>query len=187
MPFRLLGAPWWLRWILLSLSNAVILAVMWRFRIPDIHGTAAVVWVVGGGLACAALITAAQQRKHHAYTAALAGLNNEQRSQAVRALSRGDIPADPVVLWAAMQVAGVLAAGRTPSRGMRILRLFIVAWWPVVAVLHFVDGKITEGLGWGFIGIVLAAGWAWDWYDVRRLRIRFEMLRDAATRQKATG
>lgn len=188
MQFRLLGAPWWVRWLVLTCEGAVVLAVAWLFGIPPFRHTTGLIWAVGiSVVAIGALLAAIQQTKHRAYVRALQPLSREQRSQAVRSVSAGDIPVDPAVLSAAVKIAGIRAAGRDTSRRTWIVRLLLPAAWLVLAVLDIATGQVREGLGWAILGVFFAAASAWEWYDLRRLRIRTDLMRDAAHRLEATG
>lgn len=92
----------------------------------------------------------------------LAGLSREQRSGALRSLSGGDIPTDPAVLLAAMEIAAVAAAGRIPGRGLWVLRMVILALWAVSVIYLIGNGDVAQGVVWAGLGSVLAGDWAWD-------------------------
>jgi hypothetical protein len=176
----MLGAAWWLRWLTWSLFTAVVLGLTWGLSAPSFRSAWGVGYLVAAGLGVGAVIAALLEPKHRAYTAALAGLGGTQRSLAVRSLGGGDVPTDPAILHAAMQLAGVAAAGRSLGRGMWVLRLVVLALLAVLVVFQIGSGEVTQGVVWTGLGLVLAGGWAWDWYDLRRLRIRFGLLREAA-------
>lgn len=176
----MLGAAWWVRWLAWSLFTALVLGITWGLSFPNFRSVWGVGYLAGGGLAVGAVIAALQEPKHRAYTAALAGLSSRQRSLAVRSLAGGDVPTDPAILHAAMEVAGVAAAGRSPGRGMWALRLVVLALLAVFVVFQIGSGEVAQGVVWAGLASVLAGGWAWDWYDLRRLRIRFGLLREAA-------
>ena len=176
----MLGAAWWLRWLAWSLFTALLLGLTWGLSFPDFHSAWGVGYLAGGGLGVGAVIAALQEPKHRAYTAALAGLSGRQRTLAVRSLEGGDVPTDPAIVLAAMQLAGVAAAGRSIGRSMWALRLVVLALLAVFVVFQVGGGDVSRGVVWAGLGLVLAAVWAWDWYDLRRLRIRFGLLREAS-------
>jgi hypothetical protein len=118
--------------------------------------------LAGGSLVVGALMAALQEPKHRAYAAALTGLSREQRSGALRSLSGGDIPTDPAVLLAAMEIAAVAAAGRNPGRGLWVLRMVILALWAVSVIYLIGNGNVAQGVVWAGLGSVLAGDWAWD-------------------------
>jgi hypothetical protein len=116
-----------------------------------------------------ALLAWGQQPKHRAFTAALAGLSSSERSQAIRSLSGREIPTDPEVLAAAMELAGVVAAGRNPSRGLWVLRLVMLGLFAVAAIALIVNGNVRQGVAWAGLGLVFAGGVAWEWYALAPL------------------
>jgi len=180
MSFRLLGAPWWVRWAVFTSLLALGVVVVWGLIYPVLDNPAVAGWSAVISLALGGLMAAQQQPKHRAYVAAVSGLSSSERSQAIRAVSGGEIPADPEVLAAAMELADVAAAGRRPGRSIWVLRLVSLALFAVAAVIPIVTGNFTQGVVWAGLGLTLAGGWAWDWYYLRRLRIRYGLICAAA-------
>jgi hypothetical protein len=180
MFLRLLGAPWWVRWLVWSLFTAVGVVLIWGVAFRYLHSAADGGWAVAAGLGLGAAVTLWQQPGHHAYVAAVSGLSGAEKSQAIRSLYGGEIPADPEVLGAAMELAEISAASRNPGRVMWVFRLVFLASWAASAIGQIAMGYVTRGVVWAGLGLVIGTSWAWDWRYLRRLRIRYDLLRDAA-------
>jgi hypothetical protein len=180
MFLRLLGAPWWVRWLVWSLFTALVVILIWGVAFPYVHNATDVGWALAAGLGLGAAVTLWQQPGHHAFVAAVSGLSGEEKSEAVRSLYGGEIPSDPEVLGAAMELAEVSAASRNPGRVMWVFRLMFLVSWAASAIGQIAMGEVIRGVVWAGLGLVVGASWAWDWRYLRRLRIRYDSLREAA-------
>jgi predicted chitinase len=118
--FRLIGAPWWVRWLVTALLVALFLAPTLAVSVPDVAHSAGWAWglVILGtySLVFAAVAAALQRPVQRTYLAALDGLSGPQRSEAVRTLRHGAIPADPAVLAAAIRVRTLSMAYQRRAR-----------------------------------------------------------------------
>jgi 4-amino-4-deoxy-L-arabinose transferase-like glycosyltransferase len=112
---RLVVAPWWVLWLVNAALFAAALIAICALGLPGFTD-AGWIWplvsVVGFSLIATALTTIAQRPVQQSYAPAIAGLSLPQRSQAAKALRRGEIPSDPRVLAAAIRVGNLSLAYR---------------------------------------------------------------------------
>jgi hypothetical protein len=104
-----------------------------------------------------------------------------QRSQAAKALRRGEIPSDPRVLAAAIRVGNLsLAYRRRVPLWQKRLRWIVPALWIIAGILEFVGNNVRTGLAWVGLASLVAIQLARTSYKERRLSRRLELLRSAA-------
>jgi hypothetical protein len=181
---RLVVAPWWVLWLVNAATFAVTLLAICVLGFP---GFAASGWtwpllsVLGFSAIVTALTTRARRPIQQSYARTVAGLSLPQRSQAVRALRRDEVPADPAVLAAAIRLGTLSTAyrRRVPPWQKR-LAWCVPVLWLVSAVLEFVGNSPRSGLAWCGLALLVAARLAWTTRRARRLPGRLERLRSAA-------
>jgi hypothetical protein len=181
---RLIVAPWWVLWLANASVFAVGLIAICVLGIPGFATTGRawpLVAVVGFSLIATAMVTMAQRPIQQSYASAVAGLSLPQRSQAAKALRRGEVPSDPQVLAAAIRVGNLsMAYQRRVPRWQRVFRWCVVVLWIVAGVLEFVGHDIRSGWMWVGLAVLVAVLSAWSSYKTRRLSQHLELLRSAA-------
>lgn len=182
---RLVVAPWWVQWLVSASAFTCVLWVVFLLAIRDFTARAGGLWsllaLVAFGLVFSALSTAARRPILRSYAPAIAGLNLAERSQAVNALRRGDIPADPRLLAAAIRIGNLsMAYQRRIPRWQRTLQWVAPALWIAAGILGFVAHDIRTGLIWVGLALLLVAQFWWTAYKTRRSARRLELLRSAA-------
>lgn len=181
---RLVVAPWWVLWLVNASTVAVVFIGICVLGIPGFTATGWVwplVSVVGFSVLVAAMVTIAQRPVQQSYAPAVAGLSLPQRSQAARALRRGEVPSDPQVLAAAVRVGTLsMAYQRRVTRAQRIFRWLLPVLWIVAGALGFVGGDTRSGWTWVGLAVLVAILFAWTSYKAPRLSRRLELLRSAA-------
>lgn len=181
---RLVVAPWWVLWLVNAATFTVTLSVICGLGFP---GFAASGWtwpllsVLVFSVIVTALLTRARLPIQQGYARTVTGLNLAQRSQAVKALRRGEIPSDPAVVAAAVRIGNLSMAyqRRVPARQRR-LAWGVPVLWVVAAVLEFVGNDVRAGLTWSGLALLVAARMAWAMHNASRLPARLELLRSAA-------
>jgi hypothetical protein len=182
---RLISAPWWVRWLVTALLVALLLAPILAVFVPDVAHSARWAWgllFLGiYSLVLAAVAAALQRPVQRTYLAAFDGLSRPQRSEAVRALRRGEVPADPAVVAAAIRVGTLsMAYQRRARRWNRTSRWWVPGLWVVLAAVGFLAGDIRHGALWAWFALIMATSAAWSWYRGRHFRQHLEQLRAAA-------
>jgi hypothetical protein len=181
---RLVVAPWWVLWLVNAATFTVTFVAICVLGFP---GFAASGWtrpllaVLGFGAVVTALITRARRPVQQSYARTVAGLSLPQRAQAVRALRRDEVPADPPVLAAAIRIGGLsMAYQRRVPRWQKRLAWCVPVLWLVAAVLEFVGNNPRSGLTWSVLALLVSARLAWISHKARRLPRRLELLRSEA-------
>lgn len=146
---RLMWAPWWVRWLVSAFLVAVIVGVLAPLTAPVRNSALGWPWravVLGGfGLVVGGLLLALSQPARRVYVAAVDGLSEPDRSRAIRAVRRGDIPDKPPVLAAAIRL-GTLSFGRSSPTRQAMTNGFFLVLWAGPAVMQIVGGDIRLGL-----------------------------------------
>jgi hypothetical protein len=181
---RLVVAPWWVLWLVNAATFTVTLLAICVLGFP---GFAASGWtwpllaVLGFSVVVTALLTLARRPIQQSYAPTVTGLNLTQRSQAVKALRRGEVPSDPAVLAAAIRIGNLSAAyRRRVPRWQKRLAWCVPVLWLVAGVLAFVGDNARGGLTWSALALWIAARLLWASHKARRLPQRLELLRSAA-------
>ncbi|ORV47963.1 hypothetical protein AWC05_05140 [Mycobacterium florentinum] len=177
-------APWWVLWLVNAATFTVTLSVICGLGLP---GFAASGWtwpllsVLVFSVIVTALMTRARRPIQQSYARTVTGLDLAQRSQAVKALRRGEVPSDPAVLAAAIRLGDLsMAYGRRVPGWQRRAAWSVPALWVVAAVLEFVGNNARAGLTWSALALLMAARMAWAIHKARPLPARLELLRSAA-------
>jgi hypothetical protein len=182
---RMIVAPWWVRWLVdaavVTLALLAITAATWPTFFA-VHGwLLGVAVLLGFGLAAAVPVVRVQSSVQHAYADALTGLNLEQRTQIVKALRRGEVPADPRVLAAAVRAGAVsLAYRRHAARWQNTSQWWLPVAYVVLAVASFALNSPRQALLWLGFAAFFAALFGRRSSRARRLPQRVEHLRAAA-------
>jgi hypothetical protein len=180
---RLVVAPWWVLWLVSAAVFAAWLCAICALGLPG-FGAGGWMWplvsIVGFSLIATALLTVAQRPMQQSYAPAIAGLSLPQRSQVAKALRRGEVPADPGVLAAAIRVGSLLLAyrRRVPLWQKR-LRWIVPALWIIAGILGFIGNNIPTGVAWVGLALLVAMQLVRTSYKERRLSRRLELLRSA--------
>lgn len=164
MPIRLIGLPWWARWVcisvLVSLSSSPFLLII---RAVDFSP----VWVwapIGMGVAIAAVSVAYQEKAHRAYLAVLNGVGDVQRADVVKALWRRHIPADPGVLNAALELGETLRKLRKDSSSLSNP----VFWIALPFLQIYITHSVRIAAGWTLLAVLCVPILLSEWYVARR-------------------
>ncbi len=181
---RLVVAPWWVLWLVNAATFTVTLVAI---CVLGFSGFAASGWtwpllsVLGFSVVATLLITLSRRPIQQSYAQTVAGLSLPQRSQAVRAPRRGEVPSDPAVLAAAVRIGNLsMAYHRRVSRWQKRLAWCVPLLWVVAGVLGFIGNNARGGLTWIALALLVAARMAWASQKARRLPQRLELLRSAA-------
>ncbi|ODR13362.1 hypothetical protein AWC26_14945 [Mycobacterium shimoidei] len=137
--------------------------------------------LAGFSLIIGALAAALQEPICRSYGAALTGLSWPQRQQAVRALRRGEVPADPAVRTAAARVGELFVASTRPrSRVQASSVWWVPGLWLVLGLLGLAGGDVRRAVMWAGLAAVTVILSARNWYRRRRTQARLELLRSAS-------
>jgi hypothetical protein len=181
---RLVVAPWWALWLVSAATFTVTLSVICALGLPR-FAAAGWTWpllsVLVFGVVVTALLTRARRPIQQSYARTVTGLDLAQRSQAVKALRRGEPPCDPAVLAAAIRIGDLSTVyqRRVPPWQER-LAWVVPALWVLAAILEFVGNNPRAGLTWCGLALVVVARLVWAAHKARRLPGRLELLRAAA-------
>ncbi|MDV3305616.1 hypothetical protein K7Z75_18310 [Mycobacterium avium subsp. hominissuis] len=178
-------APWWVHWLVSALATAVMLAAIAAAMFPNLVAVIGWLWALvalaGFSLALAAPLVVIQNPMRRSCAAQLAGLNDGQRTHAMKALRRGEVPSDPRVLAAAIRVGTInLAYLRRAARWQKTTQWWLPALYIFIGVLTFIGNETRKGLLWVGFALFFAANFAWTAYRSRRLTQHVERLRSAA-------
>lgn len=186
----LIGWPWWARCLVIAAQLALGVGTVWYLAMPDV--AAAMGWAWGLGLltcvslVAAGLVVGSQDPVVGAYRKVLDGLDRSQRAAVARALRRGEMPADPRVMTAAIGVGTLALAYRTRSAARtRMLQWLAVALWVAAGCLSLIGGDVRQGVLWFVLAAILAAATAWRRLRAAQGRRNLELLRAAATTSPA--
>jgi hypothetical protein len=181
---RLVVAPWWVLWLVNAATFTVTLVAICALGFP---GFAASGWtwpllsVLGFSVVATGLITLARRPIQQSYARTVEGLDLPQRSQAVKALRRGEVAPDPAVLAAAIRIGNLsMAYQRRVPRWQRRLAWCVPVLWGAGGVLAFVGNNPRGGLTWTVLALWIAARLLRASHKARRLPQRLELLRSAA-------
>jgi hypothetical protein len=181
---RLVVAPWWALWLVNAATFTVTLVAICVLGFSS-FATSGWTWpllaVLGFSVVVTGLMTLARRPIQQSYARTVTGLNLSQRSQAVRALRRDEVPADPAVLAAAVRIGNLsMAYRRRVPRWQKRLAWCVPVLWVIAGVLAFVGDNARGGLTWSALALWIAARLLWATYKARRLPGRLELLRSAA-------
>jgi hypothetical protein len=115
MGLRLLLQPAWLRFVVWALFFAVTWGALITLESRD-EIESNVLSAIFFGVAMAGLFTATSQATHRGALEALSGLDDARRSEAIDAVSRGVVPADPDVRAAAIRLGRVSLRNKSPEQ-----------------------------------------------------------------------
>jgi hypothetical protein len=181
---RLVVAPWWVLWLVNAGTFTVTLVAI---CVLGFSGFAASGWtwpllaVLGFSVVVTALLTVGRRPIQQSYARTVTGLDLSQRSQAVRALRRDEVPANPAVVAAAIRIGNLsMAYQRRVPRWQKRLAWCVPVLWLVAAVLEFVGNNTRSGLTWSALALLVAARLGWTSHKARRLPGRLELLSSAA-------
>ncbi|MFN6548620.1 hypothetical protein [Mycolicibacterium nivoides] len=159
-------APWWWRWLIISLGMTLWLALYnWTLQPREHWWTTWPAWLTATALVTVAMVLAAPftvlgQPVSNSYAAVLRGLTAAQRAQVGRSLRHGPIPTDPAVLGAAVRAMDLSRAYRervSPAR-RRLVWVIIAGFAVVLPVVEFVGHRPRMGLLYLTAGVALMVG-----------------------------
>jgi hypothetical protein len=181
---RLVVAPWWVRWLVNAATFTVALVAICVLGFPG-FASAGWTWpllsVLAFSVVATALIARARRPIQQSYARTVDGLNLSQRSQAVQALRRGEVPSDPAVLAAAIRIGNLsMAYQRRVPRWQRRVAWCVPVLWVAAGVLAYVGNNTRGGLIWSALALWIAARLLRASQRARRLPQRLELLRSAA-------
>ncbi|RIS79126.1 hypothetical protein D2E44_20910 [Mycobacteroides abscessus] len=180
MQMRMIGLPWWARWVCTSLLMALVMCPLLLTSQWDL--TAA--WagsVMGFCVVVAAVAVAFQEKAHRAYSAVLNGVGDVQRADVVAALWRRRIPAEPVVLRRAIELGETLSKVRKDSSS-----LSWPAMWVGIALFWVLPGHdLSSAAGWVLWAFLLVPILLSEWYVGRRQERHVALLRATDVGQSA--
>ncbi|WP_183114144.1 hypothetical protein [Mycobacteroides abscessus] len=180
MPIRLIGLPWWARWVCTSLLMALVMCPLLLISQWDLS----VAWigsVIGFCVVVAAISVAFQEQTHRAYSAVLDGAGDAKRAAVVAALWRRRIPADPAVLRYAIELGEILSKVRKD-----LSSLSWPAMWVGIVLLQVLPGhNLSSAIGWALWASLLVPFLLSQWYVARRQERHIALLGAAANGQSA--
>jgi hypothetical protein len=182
---RMIAAPWWARWLVSATMLAAWLILVCALLIPNFFGGLGWAWALGSvtgfSLLATLLLSVANRPVAQRYQAVVAGLDATQRAEAVKALRRGEIPADPEVLAAAIRLGTLSSAyQRRASRLQKSAKWWLPALWLVVVAMVLLTNGIRQALIWTVVGALLLGRRERLRRRGRRLPANLELLRSAA-------
>lgn len=177
---RMIGLPWWARWICTSLLMALVMGPLLSI-VPDWDFSPVWAWsILGVCVVIAAVSVAYQEKAHRAYSVVLDSVGDSHRSDVVKALWRRQIPADPVVLNAGIQLGDTLSKLRKDSSSS----LASPVMWIGIALLQiYVTHNVRSAVGWTLWAFLLVPYFLSEWYVGHRQERHIALLRAAATGQ----
>jgi hypothetical protein len=187
---RLLTAPWWMLSLGASVLFGLATGLLLMFVTPLLYGPATgsgttfrfVGGIVGvaGGIVFGLVLGPVLARENQRALITLGDLPAERQREAVRAASRGPVPADPEVRSAAARLAEFQLAQTLRSRkaAVVILPLNIVA-----QVLLTISGSAWHWVLAAFFAVPLAV----IVWQPRRLRRRIDLLQQGSVRVPDPG
>jgi hypothetical protein len=159
MGYRLLAAPWWIRWLVYGFLFAAIELVLAPLLLTDMlrnWGWPALAgFLVAGGMAFGGLVTAVTQPAHDAYRAAVAGLSRDDRARAAAALRTGDVPPDPEVRAVAIQLGENYLNRSTGTNRRLVLTVVLAGLFLVLSALGFAGGDVRVGGLWIAVAVIM--------------------------------
>lgn len=187
MWIRLLGAPWWQRWLVQLCIAVVCFGLIAPFAAPHLMAGMRWSWrlllVGGAAVFFAALMAVSTRRASREYRAATRGLDRAERSRAIRASLRGEVPAGTAVLAAALRIGAIrLGHGRsTPNRIAVTYGLLFAGW-----LLLTVGGVSTNGTRQtalqGALTVLVGITGFRSWFVARRVERRVALLQNVLER-----
>ena len=149
-------------------------ASLWR-------GPGLVVFCVVGGLVFGGLIAAVTQPAHRRYLSAVAGLGTEDRKRVAVALRSGEVPTDPGVLAAAIEVGqNFLSRGGSTHRRL-VLNGVSAVLFLGAGILYLTGGNARMGGFWIGLAVLVIGSALWDRYYRQRMQRNVETLRGAVS------
>jgi hypothetical protein len=178
-------APWWARRLANAVFTAVLSTAFAALFFPGFASAAAWPWkaaaMIGAGLAVSATLAYAQQPLRDSYTTPLTGLTRPQQESAITAVRRGQIPADPAVLAAAIRVGAVSVASlRRGAQQQKTAKWLVPLLYLAPGVWNLVDGDTRKGLLWIGFSVYFAIYFAVLSFRTRHLPDHVQQLRAAA-------
>lgn len=183
----MLLAPWWARWLCNAAATAMLSTLFAALFFPEFPTTTAWPWkvtaMIGYGLACSATLLYAQQPLHDCYATRLRGLTPQQQKSAIAAVRRGDIPADPTVLSAAVRVGALSVTSlRRGAKQQKWSRWLVPLLYLIPGVWNLVDGDTRKGALWAGFALYFAVYLnVWS-YRTRQVSDHVSQLRAAAVK-----
>jgi hypothetical protein len=181
---RLVVAPWWVLWLVNATTFTVTVFAICVLGFPGFVAsgwTWPVLAVLGFSVVMTALMTLARRPMQQSYARTVDGLTLPQRSEAIKALRRGEVPSDPAVLAAAIRIGDLTTTyQRRVPRWQKRLAWCVPALWVLAGVLAFVGSNARGGLTWGVLALWIAARLAWASHKARRLPGHLALLHSAA-------
>lgn len=179
MQIRMIGLPWWARWVCTSALMSLVLGPL-MLIIPAVDFSPVWAWApIGMGVAIAGASIAYQEKAHRAYLAVLDSVSDSQRADVVKALWRRHIPADPVVLRWAIELGETLSKLRKDSSSLSTPVI-----WSAMALLQvYITHSFRTAAGWTLLAVLLMFAFMSEWFVSRRQERHIAVLRAAETGQ----
>jgi hypothetical protein len=188
MRAKLLGSPWWVRWLVTASVTAVIVGLFVPLGIPELVYRLTWSWrlALGAGVAASmgALWVIATQPAHRAYRAAVAGLGRADRVRALDAVRKGEIPTDPGVLTAAIRLGGIFHTRRS-RRSSSIASVVVAVGLFTAAGIYLAAtavgvGDVGRAVAWIVLALIAVGLAVWDHHRGPRIAANLAALRGAA-------
>lgn len=181
MPIRLIGLPWWVRWVCASFLMALVMCPL-LLAVPVWASGPVWVWASFGMVAAVAAGSVVYQEKaHRAYSAVLDGVSDSKRADVVKALWHRHIPVDPAVLRCALELGETLSKLRKDSSSLSTPVI-----WSAMAILQiYITHSVRIAAGWTLWAGLLMSLFLSEWFVGRRQERHLTLLRAAATGQSA--
>lgn len=181
MPIRLIGLPWWARWVCTSLLMALVMCPL-LLAVPVWDSGPVWAWASFGMIvAVAAGSVLYQEKAHRAYSAVLDGVSDSQRADVVQALWRRHIPVNPAVLRCVFELGETLGKLRKDSSSLSTP----VIWRAMATLQIYITHSVRIAAGWSLWAVLLMRLFLSEWFVGRRQERYLTLLRAAANEQSA--
>ncbi len=188
MSIRLAIAPWWVSWAGMAFMTAAMFGPIWLLlqATDTTIGRPIFITAIAFGLIMATLTAIIQRPIRRALGAAVVGLDRHGREQAITATRRGDVPADPAVLAAAIRLCTItLGLQSKETRWAKSVPWVGPVIFTVIAAVNFAAGEHRKALGYiVVVALIGATGW-WSARARHRTQARLNLMNAAAERNDA--
>ncbi|MGV0066525.1 hypothetical protein ACRU44_02220 [Mycobacterium colombiense] len=187
MWIRLLGAPWWQRWLVQLCVAVVCFGLIAPFAAPHLMAGMRWPWrllfVGGAAVFFAALMAVSTRRASREYRAATRGLDRAERSRAIRASLRGEVPAGTAVVAAALRIGAIrLGHGRSTPNRIAVTYGLLFTGWLLLTVGGVSTNATRQTVLQGALTVLVGITGFRSWFVARRVERRVALLQKVLER-----